>query len=57
MFIDDVEVETEADEAIFFPCNCWLDDEAGDGKTELVILPGPRPESSLGQYYISQWSK
>ena len=49
LFIEDVEVEIENGETLFFPCDSWVDDQIVDNGTELAFLPGPRPQSSMGK--------
>mgnify|MGYP001792769889 CR=1 FL=1 len=50
VFIEDIEVEVEGRESLYFPCESWLDDRTVDSGMELAFLPGPRPESSMGKY-------
>ncbi|XP_022806964.1 lipoxygenase homology domain-containing protein 1-like isoform X2 [Stylophora pistillata] len=42
IFVDDIEVAPDDEEALYFPCSCWLAEDIGDGKLEREIYPGTR---------------
>ncbi|XP_058971580.2 lipoxygenase homology domain-containing protein 1 isoform X1 [Pocillopora verrucosa] len=47
IFVDDIEVAPDDEEALYFPCSCWLAEDIGDGKLEREIYPGTRtPQTS-----------
>ena len=40
VFVEEIEVAAPSEEAVVFPCRCWLAEDEGDGKTARVLQPG-----------------
>lgn len=40
VFVEEIEVAAPSEEAVVFPCRCWLAEDEGDGKSTRVLQPG-----------------
>lgn len=49
VFLEEIEVAAPNEEAVVFPCRCWLAEDKSDGKTSRVLEPG---ETFTPQYDI-----
>lgn len=57
IFVDDIEVAPDDEEALYFPCSCWLAEDIGDGKLEREIYPGTRTPQTSGRHQCCTCTK
>ena len=50
--MEEIEVAAPSEEAVIFPCRCWLAEDEGDGKTARVLEPGETVNPPYDSEYI-----
>lgn len=47
IFVEEIEVHCADEDAVIFPCRCWLAEDEGDGKTARILVPGETIQPQL----------
>ena len=50
--MEEIEVAAPNEEAVIFPCRCWLAEDEGDGKTARDLEPGETVNPPYDSEYI-----